>query len=168
MAWDASALLHASRSDRLDVLLFQVDAVAPNSGHVTTAAVAQEVARRGGTLPSRIEIVHVDGLEELTELVVWLDVLGSGEHNRGEATICAWASVNGAIVVMDDAEAVRVARGRGLQVLRTLGVCAEAVQRGAETLAAASAMLDAMMADGARYPFGPGGFPGWFERNPPS
>ncbi len=53
MAWDASALLHASRADRLDVLLFQVDAVAPNSGHVTTAAVAQEVIRRGGTLPWR-------------------------------------------------------------------------------------------------------------------
>jgi predicted nucleic acid-binding protein len=115
-----------------------------------------------------MDIVHVDGLDELTELVDWLEVLGSGEHNRGEATVCAWASINAATVVMDDAEAVRVARERGLQVLRTLGICAHAVKRGVETLAAASAMLDAMMVDGARYPFRPGGFPDWYEKNPPS
>jgi len=155
--------LHASRCDRLDVLLFQVDAVAPNSGHVTTAAVAEEVARLGGALPQQIQTVHVDGLDELTELVVWLEALGSGRHNRGEATVCAWAALNNAPVVMDDAQAVRIARQRGLEVQRTLGICVRAVQLGVETLAAVSSMLDAMLADGARYPFGPGGFPAWYS-----
>lgn len=162
VAWDASALLHASRCDRLDVLMSDASAVVAGARHVTTRAVQQEVQAHGGALPARVEIVPVDGLLELAALVGWLSRLGSGIHHRGEATVCAWAEVNDALVIMDDGSARSTARTHGLQVHGTLWICGRALCTGVETAAAVTGLVDAMATDGARYPFGPGGFVAWW------
>lgn len=94
VVWESSALLHACRCDRADVLLHHADAVSGGAvRHVTTAAVAEELRRHAVELPARIEVVHV--------------------------------------------------------------------RRGGESMAGAAALLDTLILDGARYPFGLGGFATW-------
>lgn len=94
----------------------------------------------------------------------WTDVMSASVHNRGEATVCAWASVHAATAVIDDADARRVARKSGLQVVGTLRILAEAIRSGQETIASANSLADTIAAHGARYPFGAGGFYAWVQR----
>ena len=162
LAWDSSALLHARRIDRLDVLLFLAESLAEGpTRHVVTAAVAEELSRYGLILPVALEVVHVDTLAELRYLGDWLDRLSSSEHNRGEATVCAWAQAHGATVIMDDRQACRAAVSAGLDVHGTAWLLARAVATGGQTAGGASMLADRLAADGARYPFGPGGLTEW-------
>jgi predicted nucleic acid-binding protein len=161
LAWEASALLHASRTDRLDVLLHLAGSLAPEVRHVTTAAVGEELQIHGLPTPATMSVQHVDGLAELISLAAWVQRLSSRQHNRGEATICAWAEVHGATAIIDDGKARRAASKAGLVVHGTAWVVAQAVMLGNETPAGASALLDTFLADGARYPFRTGGFIDW-------
>lgn len=161
LAWDASALHHAARADRLDVL----GDVAKAYDNVTTAAVIEELARYGLAeaveRSAWLEIVHVDGLEELPALVRWIGRLSSDEHDRGEATVCAWAEVHGATAVLDDADAKAAARRGGLDVHGSLWVLAAGVRAGALGELAADGFADALVREGARYPFAARGFSSW-------
>jgi predicted nucleic acid-binding protein len=166
LAWDSSALLHARRIDRLDVLLYFAESLAEGpTRHVVTAAVAEELSRYGLSTPVELEVVHVDTLAELRYLGDWLDRLSSTEHNRGEATVCAWAQAHGATVIMDDRQARRAAATSGLAVHGTAWLLARAVASGAQTPAGASLVADQLADDGARYPFGPGGLVEWAKAN---
>jgi predicted nucleic acid-binding protein len=162
LVWESSALLHACRCDRADVLLHLADALAPTLiRHVTTAAVAEELHRRHVTLPERLEVVHVDGLDELIALAGWVQRLSSSRHDRGESTVCAWAEVHTALAVIDDRAARIAAQRAGLDVHGTAWVIAQAVNRGRETPSGATALLDALILDGARYPFRTSNFATW-------
>jgi len=162
IVWEASALLHAGRGDRADVLLYLADALAPTPiRHVTTAAVAEELQRRQVTLPARMEVVHVDGLDELVALAAWVQRLSSSQHDRGESTVCAWAEVHAALAVIDDRAARIAARQAGLDIHGTAWVIAQAVNRGREAPSGATALLDTLILDGARYPFRTGSFATW-------
>jgi predicted nucleic acid-binding protein len=164
LVWDTSCLLHAIRADRLDVL---VDCARGHPDgpwrHVTPQAVVDELARyRVGAadLPG-FEVVHVDGLDDLLTLVKWVENLSSGPHNRGEAAVCAWAERYQAVAMLDDRAARQAARDAGVQVHGSLWLIRSAVLRGRLTVAAATGLADALLADGARYPFQAGGFAGW-------
>jgi len=162
LVWEASALLHACRSDRCDVLLdLATRSTAGRTRHVTTAAVAEELKGYDLSIPTEIEVTHVDGLDELISLASWVQRLSSAKHDRGEATVCAWAQVHHGTAIIDDREARLAARRAGLEVHGSAWVVGRAVQAGIETPIAATRLMDLLISDGARYPFRSGGFTEW-------
>lgn len=100
--WDASALHHAAAADRLDVLL---DIAKDNPGRpkrfVTTRLVVEELTNSGlwQVCAPCLEVVELDSLDELQALTRWLAIVSSGLRSRGEATVFAWAEVNGGVVI---------------------------------------------------------------------
>ncbi|MEU8564333.1 hypothetical protein AB0C45_22995 [Streptomyces cyaneofuscatus] len=112
-----------------------------------------------------LEIVHVDHLNELTALVKWMDLVSGSKSNQGEATVLAWAEVNGAIAVIDDGDARRIAGRNSLPVWGSLRVIATAVSEGHATEYVAGALVDALIDTGARYPCARGQFTSWARKN---
>lgn len=161
LVWDASALHHAARADRLDVF----GDLAKSYDNVTTAAVLEELAGHGLSeavlRADWLRIVHVDGLKELSALVGWVGRLSAGAHHRGEATVCAWADVHGATAVIDDGDARRTAGVAGLEVHGSLWVLAAGVRGGALSEPAADGLVATLVRDGARYPLHGDAFSSW-------
>lgn len=168
LVWDTSPLHHAIKAGRLDTL---ADLAAEWQGlprrNVTTAAVIEELRHYDLDVSGlgRLEVHHVDGLAELTALVRWMQRVSGQKSNHGEATVLAWADVHGAVAVIDDLEARKAARAGGLTVWGVLRVIAEAVGEGRGTEYVASTLTDALLASGACYPFGHGGFLEWARKN---
>jgi predicted nucleic acid-binding protein len=168
VVWDTACLFYAAKAERLDVLgdCARRGGISPWR-NVTTQAVVDELATHGlsiGGVPW-LEIVHVDGLDELAALVAWMDRLGSGQHHRGEATVCAWADVHGAVALLDDRDAKRVATRHGLRTHGSLWLLAEAVRTGLTSMSGAANLVDVLLAEGARYPLEKGEFGSWCRRN---
>lgn len=69
LIWDTSPILHAGRIDRLDVL---GDIASGWPRNVVTAAVVEELEVEGVSVPDWLEVVHVDGLDELASLASWV------------------------------------------------------------------------------------------------
>lgn len=113
LVWDASALHHAAKADRIDVL---ADLAAPYR-NVTTAAVLDELAQHGlrdaATAGGWLEEQRLDGLQEIGLLSSWLPRLGAGQHHRGEVTVAVACEVLEATVLLDDRNAIRVLRQYG-------------------------------------------------------
>lgn len=153
-------------ADRLDVLGDL--ASGPPTGrwrNVTTATVLSELGRNGLTADgSWLETVHVEAPEELRALIAWIGRMEAGQRDLGEATVCAWAELNQGTVVIDDAEARKTATKHGLVVHGSLWVFAEAVRCGRISSAAASGLVNELIASGARYPCPADGFETWVRR----
>jgi predicted nucleic acid-binding protein len=168
LIWDASALHHAIKAGKVDVLadMAGCQGGAPRR-NLTTAAVLDEIAHH--RLPVAgldwLETVHVDGLDELAALVDWMSRVSGQKSNQGEATVLAWAEVHDAVAVIDDRDAVRVGRAGGLAVCGSLSVIAEAVRDGRTTAYVATTFVDALMSTGMRYPCSTGGFVAWAKQN---
>lgn len=156
LIFDASPLNHFARAGKLDTLQQLV------SGHrcVVTIAVRQEL-QAGATrhrelaaidrLPW-IETVRVDGLEELYRVAEYLRRLGSTQRNAGEASVLAWAELNGAIAYVDDQVACNVARARGVTVYRTLNLIVRGHRAGYFTEDQAQGLVVDLASTGARFP----------------
>ncbi|MGK3093891.1 hypothetical protein ACG93S_28200 [Streptomyces sp. WAC01490] len=168
LAWDTSPLFHAIKAGKLDVL---GDIAQTWQGvsrrNVTTQTVVDELGTYGLSLASAdwLEIVHVDHLSELTALVKWMDLVSGSKSNQGEATVLAWAEVNGAIAVIDDGDARRIARRHSLPVWGSLRVIATAVSEGNATEYVAGTLVDALIDTDARYPCARGQFVSWAKQN---
>jgi predicted nucleic acid-binding protein len=166
--WDASALHHAAAADRLDVLLDIAKSIpgAP-SRSVTTTTVMEELTRHGrwDACGPHLEIVELETLDEVRALARWLALVSSGLRSRGEATVFAWAEVNGGPVIIDD-HARKVARRNGLVAHGTLWVLVQAIESGNLRAASADALVDALRATGARLPaFPSGGIEAWARQH---
>ncbi|WP_433228495.1 hypothetical protein [Actinomadura formosensis] len=163
--WDASALHAAATADRLDVLGDMACCAALGSPrNVTTAAVVEELQQYGLTIVGQdwLTVEHVDGLDEILAVAKWVGIVGATSlHNRGEATVCAWAEVHGGIAIIDDRGARCAARTNGLAAHGSLWLIANAVREGWITEAAATGFTDTLLDGGARYPFKRGGFLCW-------
>lgn len=167
LVWDASPLHHAIKADRIDVL---ADVARSRRGalcrNITTAAVIEELKHHGlstGAL-EWIEVVHVDGLAELTSLAAWMDRVSGDKSNQGEAIVLAWSEMHGGIPIIDDLDARGAARSGGLEVWGSLRVLADAVCDGRLTEYAADRFVDALIETGARYPCQPGKFSCWAKK----
>jgi predicted nucleic acid-binding protein len=156
LVWDASAIHHPAKTDRLDV----IGDICRKWRNVTTAAVVEELQLHGLSIDGHdwLEVTHVDGLDEVVALGRWVGIVSAEQHNRGEATVLAWAEIHDAIAIIDDGDASRVAREHGITVHGSLWVLAEAVRHGYLVEAAASGLVDALIHEGARFPFQPGRF----------
>lgn len=167
LVWDTSPLYHAIKAQKIESLGIAVQTwQGTPRRNVTTETVVDELRRNELPLGDLgwLEIVHVDRLDELKALVKWLPIVAGKQANHGEATVLAWADVHGAVAVIDDAAARRAGLQAGLPVWGSLRVIAEALRDGSTTEYAATALVDAMMATGMRYPFQAGQFVVWAKQ----
>lgn len=163
--WDGPALRHAIAVGRAGELLELADLVAECSGrHVTTAAVVGQLALLDLAVPRRLEVADLDAPAEVDALARWLDRTSSTPDGRVQATVCAWAEVHGGAAVLDDRGSRRVAGPGGLTRFGTLRVVAGAVASGKVAPEVAGGLIDRLIAAGARYPHGPGGFLAWAQK----
>ncbi|TDU05545.1 putative nucleic acid-binding protein [Streptomyces sp. 846.5] len=168
LIWDTSPLFHAIKAGKIEVLgdiaqNFQGGA----RRNVTTQAVISEINHFQLPLAGTewLEIVHVDDLSEIEALVDWMNRVSGAKSNHGEATVLAWAEVHNATAVVDDGDARRIGRKAGLDVRGSLGVIADSVRDGHTTQYVATALVDAMIDTGARYPCQRGQFTSWAKQN---
>jgi predicted nucleic acid-binding protein len=132
---DASAIICLGWVDQLQILpaLFGRIVVPP--------AVAAEATHRQSALPAWIEVR--EPARPLDHRVVTAR-LGAGETE----VLCLGLELDGAWLILDDAEARALARGLGLRMLGTAAVLVEAKRAG--LLARVRPTLDALLARGFR------------------
>jgi hypothetical protein len=113
LVFDAMTLNHFARAERLDVLgdlLLDYDCL-------TTEVVREELREGKAVHPALddalnlewLDVVPLDSIEDLVAFAAWVERVGSGTRDRGEASVFAATEITGAIAVSDDREAVRVA-----------------------------------------------------------
>jgi hypothetical protein len=184
LVWDTSPLLHAARAERLDVL---GDIVAPLAwDHVVPDFVMREVTGQldvwcpdgdgrevedpEGEPRRRAHVERQQWFHEhspeLQAFQRWRDVIGKGPRNQGECAVFAVAEAGGWTVISDDRQAARVARKKGLDVHGSLWLLGQAVGVKPSLAGSASSLVDRMIEQSARYPFGKGGFLPWLRDHP--
>jgi predicted nucleic acid-binding protein len=153
---DAMCLSHFARAERLDVLR---DLLVDKECW-TTRVVLEEV-RRGVTAHPVLnevlaadwfQIAQLDTLDEISGFVRWVDRIGSGERDLGEASVFAAAELRSATAITDDQEAVRVARTYGLDTHGTIWLLAGSCRDGKLSEPAAGNLIDALRTTGLRLP----------------
>jgi len=129
---DAMVLIHFAKADRLDVLGTCLSSLS------TTRIVAAEVDKYCAEYPSItsisdlewLAILPQDTLEELLAFERWVQLLGSGEHDLGEASVFAAAEVHELVAITDDRDATRVGSKHGLEIHGTVWLLTRLHQRG--------------------------------------
>jgi predicted nucleic acid-binding protein len=99
-----------------------------------------------------LNVAQLDSLDEIRLFALWASRIGSGERDRGEASVFAIAELHSATAITDDQEAVRVARTYGLDVHGTIWLLAGACRDGKVSEPAAGSLIDALRAAGLRLP----------------
>jgi predicted nucleic acid-binding protein len=149
-------LNHFARAERLDVLgdlLLDYDCL-------TTEVVREELREGKAVHPvlddalnlEWLDVVPLDSIEDLVAFAAWVERVGSGTRDRGEASVFAATEITGAIAVSDDREAVRVGRHYGLEVHGTLWLLAGACRNGKLTETAAGNLIDLLTHHELRLP----------------
>lgn len=157
MVVDTSILSPFARAGRLDTLrtLLRSPRV------VTTEAVLDELRNGVSEYPELataldiawLEVASLDGrLDFIARFARYYENLGGGGRNLGEATVMAYAELEGCVAVLDDEVAVKLGRRRGVNVIRTLRLIADAVRSANVTILDAEALVDELRAAGGRYP----------------
>lgn len=170
LGFDSSVLSPFARAKRFDTLEHLVQ------GHrcVVTRAVLDELEEGCSRHPELasalalpwLALVTTDSLQELRAISHYVRLLGEGERNIGEASILAWAELSSGVALVDDRAAVRAARGRNVQVRRTLGLVCDGVHRKLLATGEACALVDTLITEGhARFPCDGTNFLQWAERN---
>lgn len=171
--WDATGLLYAIACGRLDWLL---EAAGRGRHHVVPLKVAEELARKGMSFPDgQMEVRDLEDLDDILLLAHWQKLMGvRDEHNAGEAWVAALAQSLGGVAVVDDQKARKVIRRNkaDLAVHGALWAISRGVVEGrAPGPQAYSGLCDQMLiaskngVGGLRWPFVPGGYPGWYDEH---
>jgi predicted nucleic acid-binding protein len=166
---DATCLSHFARAERLDVLC---DLLIGRDCW-TTGVVLDELDRGVMAHPALaqvatqdwLKVAPLDSLDEIMLFATWARRVGSGERDRGEASVFAVAESRGAIAISDDRNAVRVARTYGISVHGTIWVLAEACQTGKLTEHAVGNLIDVLRSTGHRLPCTGAEFPEYALRH---
>jgi predicted nucleic acid-binding protein len=164
---DTGPLSHFARSQWLGVLkviLKDVQVLIPD---VVQAEVRNGAVQHGylqAVLDAEwIEVVSLNTAEQLAAFAYYEQrLVGSSGRNIGECGVLALAETAAhAVAVIDDRVAVLAAKGRNVEVRRTLGLLCQAIRQGLLTVPLVSALADDLMQHSYRLPFGPGGFARW-------
>ena len=112
-----------------------------------------------------IETIPLDSSEQLVAFAYYEQrLVGPDGRNVGECGVLALAETTPhAIAVVDDRVAGNAAKGRKVEVRRTLGLLCDAIRQGLLTVPLVSALADDLLRDSYRLPFGPGGFARWAD-----
>lgn len=156
LIFNTSPLSHFARAGRLALL----DRLTAAYRRVVPQAVLGEL--RAGELAHPpladvgnadwLEIVACDGLAELRAFAHYVRVLGAGERDIGEASVLAWAEVNGGIAVIDERAGTQAAQVRGVTVHGTLWLIANGLNAGDLLLPEAERLVDQLRSTDARLP----------------
>jgi predicted nucleic acid-binding protein len=164
---DTSPLSHFARSQWLGVLkvvLKDVRALMPDvvEAELRTGA-AQHSYLQAVLDADWIEVVSLDKPEQLAAFAYYEQrLVGSDGRNIGECGVLALAeTTTNAVAVVDDRVAGIAAKGRNVEVRRTLGLLCEAIRQGLLTVPLVSALADDLLQNSYRLPFGLGGFARW-------
>lgn len=158
LVFDATQLIHFARADRLDVL---GDLMAKRRC-VTTSVVRDEIMEGGELHPHLhdvldlgwIELLSLDDPTRLLRFSQWMRRVGVTDagRNLGEASVFAIAEEIRAVAVVDDKDAVRVARNYGLEVHGTIWLLARECSEGKLTETNACNIIDALKETEMRLP----------------
>jgi predicted nucleic acid-binding protein len=150
------SLNHFARIDRLDVLreLLVADACS------TTCVVLDEIRKgvpdhpilRAALELDWLEVARFESLPELNCFAKWVDGIGAGARDLGEAGVFAVAELRRATAVTDDQSATRVARKYGVDVHGTVWLLCRARKNGKSTVTAAGNLVEMLRATGMRLP----------------
>jgi predicted nucleic acid-binding protein len=156
LVFDTMCLAHFTLADRLDVLRDLL------IGHVchTTDVVREELRTGAEQYPTLrdaldldwLKIERLDTIRALDCFSGWVQRLGSGDRNLGEASVFSVAELLAAVAVSDDQDAVRVGRKYGLEVHGTLWLLSLACRAGKLTEVNVSTLIDALKETGMRLP----------------
>lgn len=113
-----------------------------------------------------IEVVALDTYDQLAAFAYYEQrLVGSDGRNVGECGVLALSeTITGAVAVLDDRVAGMAAKGRNIEIRRTLGLLCEAIRQGLLTVPLVSALADDLLENSYRLPFGPGGFARWADQ----
>jgi len=99
--------------------------------HHVTAAVAEELAVKGQSAPDWATLVHGDGLNEIVAFGAWCQrLVGANPHDRGEASVAAWAESHNAIAIVDDKDARIVMQRNGVQAHGSMWILCQVINCG--------------------------------------
>lgn len=156
IVFDTTCLCHFARIDRIDVLgeLMKDDACyLPDlvAAEIAIGAKERECLR---VIPRLDWLVpfDFDTVARLNLLNEWVERLGAGTRDMGEAAVLAAAQEFGAVALIDDRVAKKVAEKAGAEVHGTLWLLACACKDGTITEAAASRTVDELSGEGMRLP----------------
>lgn len=165
MVLDAMCLNHFARVDRLDVLreLLIDDAC------LTTYVVLDEIGRGVRSHPALQQALELDWVEKIPLTSIWelecysewVERIGAGEHDLGEASVFALAELRNAVAITDDQSATRVGRRFGIEVHGTLWLLARSSRDGKLTMTAAGVLVDMLAESGMRLPVTGREFDSW-------
>ncbi len=164
---DTGPLSHFARSQWLGVLKVVLKGARVLIPDVVEAELRTGVATFGhlqAVLDADwIEVVPLDRTEHLTAFTYYEQrLVGSDGRNIGECGVLALAETTAnAVAVVDDRVAARAARGRQVEVRRTLGLLCDAIRQGLLTVPLVSALADDLLQNSYRLPFGQGDFARW-------
>lgn len=160
--WDASALHHFGKADRLDVLgAIVTDPRVSTWEHYITDIVVEELEDHGLLRPAWCELVSATELTDVAAFTHWAELMSDGVHDLGEASVAAWASSYGCVAIIDDNDAKRVAQRNGCTAHGSAWLLCECITLGVVDRASAGSLLDAAIEAGARYPFDRHGLVPW-------
>ncbi|THV28638.1 hypothetical protein [Glycomyces paridis] len=158
LVFDATPLIHFARADRLDVL---GDLMSPRRC-ATTSAVREEIMHGGSIHPHLHDVLDLEWIEVLTlddparllRFSDWMRRVGVTDSGRniGEASVFAIAEEFQATAVVDDRDAVRVARRHGVTVHGTVWLLARECSDGKLTETNACNIIDALKDTEMRLP----------------
>jgi predicted nucleic acid-binding protein len=148
IAFDCTPLSHFARARRL----LELEAITAGHRRVTTEAVRGELENALATFPevdtvlrlSWLEVVSTGTLQELRVFAEYARRLGAGPRNVGEASVLAWAEVNGAIAIVDERAATNQGRERRVEVHGSLWLICRGYRTGQLDRPAAEALVDAL------------------------
>ncbi len=166
---DAMCLIHFGRAERLDVLR---DLLVDKECW-TTQVVLEELNQGAVAHPELtdvdtgdwLNVAQLDTLDEIGLFALWVSRIGSGERDRGEASVFAVAELHSATAITDDQEAVRLARTYGLNVHGTIWLLAGVCRDGKLSEPAAGNLVDALRVTGLRLPCTGAEFPGYARQH---
>jgi predicted nucleic acid-binding protein len=166
---DAMPLIHFGRAERLDVLR---DLLVDKECW-TTRVVLEELRQGAAAHPELtnvdagdwLGVAQLDTFVEIALFATWAGRIGSGDRDRGEASVFAVAELRSATAITDDQEAVRVARTYGLDVHGTIWLLSGACRDGKLSEPAAGNLLDALRATGLRLPCTGAEFPSFARQH---
>lgn len=165
LVFDTGPLSHFAREGWLGILRLVVgerSAVIPDTVVDELRAGVQGRAHLQLVLDSSwIEHHVLMSDDELGEFTRFASLLVAKGRNLGEGGVLAYAKANGAIAIIDDGPARRIARDNDVAHKGTLGLLGEALREKFLTIDLVSAVADHLLEGEYRLPFETGGFAKW-------
>lgn len=157
LIFDNTPLSHFARAGRLSTL----KAIVSPYQCMIPVEVRTEILAGVAEMPDLADVLTADwlnpvellGVRELAAFARYKTQLGGGPRtNTGEAAVLAWASVHGAVAIIDDRAASRIAQRDRILVHGSLWLVVQGARQGELNRSAAETLVDELRATDMRLP----------------